>query len=268
MTGIHDLETIEHQAFEAWFRAAMAVDSGNFRWTRFRQGDALCYGSATEPSILINRVLNLGSEYKPTLKQLVGIRTIYTNAGISRFFLHVVPEKLGTDYEALLTEAGYEKYRGWMKFERGTGEVGPVTTDLSICRVGPESAADFASIVGNAFDFGAGFQPAIAALANDPNWYLYMSFNGEQPAGTGGLYMKNGVAYLDFGATHPDFRRRGGQTGVLNTRIQAALDAGCSSIVTMTGEAVPGDEQHSYSNIQRAGFEEAYLRENWIPAGS
>ena len=80
--------------------------------------------------------------------------------------------------------------------------------------------------------------------------------------------MKDGIGYLDFGATHPDFRRRGGQTGILNTRITAALDAGCTSIVTMTGEAVPGDAQHSYSNIQRAGFEEAYLRENWIPAGT
>lgn len=80
--------------------------------------------------------------------------------------------------------------------------------------------------------------------------------------------MRDGVAYLDFGATHPDFRRRGGQTGVLNTRIHDALDAGCASIVTMTGEAVPGDEQHSYRNIQKAGFTEAYLRENWIPAGS
>ena len=50
--------------------------------------------------------------------------------------------------------------------------------------------------------------------------------------------MKDGVGYLDFGATHPDFRRRGGQTALLNTRIKAALDAGCSSIVTMTGEAV------------------------------
>ena len=265
---MNDLDTIERQALEAWFRAAMATDSGDFRWTRFRQGDALCYGSATEPSILINRVLNLGSEYAPTLEQLVAIRTIYGNAGISRFFLHVVADKLGSDYEALLTEAGYEKYRGWMKFERGTGEVEPVTTDLSICRIGRENAADFASIVGNAFDFGAEFQPAIAALVNDPNWYLYMSFNGDQPAGTGGLYMRDGVAYLDFGATHPDFRRRGGQTALLSTRIQAALDAGCTSIVTMTGEAVPGDEQHSYSNIRRAGFEEAHLRENWIPVGS
>ncbi len=29
----------------------------------------------------------------------------------------------------------------------------------------------------------------------------------------------------------------------------------------MTGEAVPEDPQHSYSNILRAGFSEAYLRE-------
>ena len=78
--------------------------------------------------------------------------------------------------------------------------------------------------------------------------------------------MKDGIGYLDFGATHPDYRRRGSQTGVLNTRIRDALDAGCTSIVTMTGEAVPGDDQHSYRNIARAGFSEAYLRENWIPA--
>jgi hypothetical protein len=33
----------------------------------------------------------------------------------------------------------------------------------------------------------------------------------------------------------------------------------------MTGEAVPGDPQHSYGNIVKAGFAEAYLRENWVP---
>jgi len=268
MTGTGSLEKIEHQAFEAWFRAAMGLDIGEFRWSRVHEGDAICYVSSTEPSILVNRVLNLGSEYVPTLKQLTDIRSLYRHADRSRFFLHVVPGLLGPDYSSLLTEAGYERYRSWMKFVRGPGEVGPVNTDLSIRRIGSGNAADFASIVGGAFDFDDAFQPAIAALVNDPNWHVYMSFDGDTPAGTGGLYMRNGVAYLDFGATHPDFRRRGGQTGVLNTRIRDALDAGCASIVTMTGEAVPGDEQHSYRNIQKAGFAEAYLRENWIPAGS
>ena len=260
-------ETVEHQALEAWFRAAAGLEEGTFRWTRVRQGDATCYASAPEPSILVNRVLGIGSAYRPTLEQLANIRRLYANAGIARFFLHVIPDRIGADYAELLAEAGYEKYRGWMKFERGPGDVGEITTDLAIRKIGPENAAAFASIVGNAFDFTVEFQPAIAALANDDNWHLYMGFDGDTPACTGGLYMRDGIGYLDFGATHPDFRRRGGQTSLLNARVRAALDAGCSSIVTMTGEAVPGDQQHSYHNIQRAGFEEAYLRENWIPAG-
>ncbi len=74
------------------------------------------------------------------------------------------------------------------------------------------------------------------------------------------------VAALDWGATHPGFRRRGGQTAVLAARIRFALEQGCETICTMTGEAVPGDPQHSYSNIMKSGFAEAYLRENWIPA--
>ncbi|MDJ0813513.1 MAG: hypothetical protein QNJ23_07280 [Woeseiaceae bacterium] len=261
-------EVIEAQALEAWFRAAAGIDEGSFRWTRVRQGDATCYASASEPSILINRVLGIGSEYRPAQEQLVHIRELYANAGISRFFLHVIPDQIGEDYAERLTEAGYEKYRGWMKFERGAGDVDAITTDLLIREIGPEHAAAFASIVGDAFDFLPDFQPAIAALAHDDEWRLFMGFDGDAPACTGGLYVKNAVGYLDFGATHPDFRRRGGQTGLLNTRIRAALDAGCTSIVTMTGEAVPGDEQHSYRNILRAGFQESYLRENWIPAGS
>ena len=261
-------ERIEAQALEAWFRAAAAIDEGKFRWSRCLQGDATCYGSSSEPSILINRVLGVGSEYPPTLEQLVDIRETYANGGVGRFFLHVVPERMEDNYETLLQDAGYEKYRGWMKFVRGQGDVDIVSTDLAIRRIGSDYAESFASIVGDAFDFQPSFQPAIAALANDDDWHLYMGFDGETPACTGGLYMKDGIGYLDFGATHPDFRRRGGQTAVLNMRIRTALDAGCTSIVTMTGEAVPGDEQHSYRNIQRAGFEEAYLRENWIPAGT
>ena len=155
-----------------------------------------------------------------------------------------------------------------MKFVRGKVDIDSVSTDLAVREIGSDDAGDFAAIVGNAFDFTPAFQPAIAALASDENWRLYMGFDNRTPACTGGLYIKDGVGYLDFGATHPDFRRRGGQTALLNTRIRVALDAGCTSIVTMTGEAVAGDAQHSYRNILRAGFEEAYLRENWIPAGA
>ena len=34
---------------------------------------------------------------------------------------------------------------------------------------------------------------------------------------------------------------------------------------TETGEAVEGDPQHSYHNFERAGFQAAYLRDNFVP---
>lgn len=258
-------ETVEAQALQSWFESVSA--SPRCKWSLETIGDAQCYVATTETSILVNRVLGLGSDGRPTLGQLKRIRELYANAGVSRFFLHVLPDLLGPGYATLLRESGYEHYRGWMKFSRGANEIAPITTDLSLRQIGPEHAAAFAAIVADAFDFGVDFQAAIAALINAANWHVYMSFDGDTPTGTGALFMRDGIAYLDFGATHPDFRKRGAQSGILSMRIRAALEAGCTSIVTMTGEAVPGDEQHSYRNIQKAGFEESYLRENWIPTG-
>jgi GNAT superfamily N-acetyltransferase len=262
----HSAESVEYQALVAWFDAAKAHTSTD--WAMHEVGDATCFVSPDEPSILVNRVLGLGSESTPTTEQLIAIRRIYTSAGVNRFFLHVLPDALGPGGEERLAEAGYEKYRGWMKFARGEGPVREATTDLVIREIGRDAAADFASIAGNAFDFGASFQPAIAAIVDAPGWRVFMSFDDGTPAGTGALFVSDGLGYLDFGATDPAFRRRGSQTALLGARIRDALDTGCHTIVTMTGEAVPGDAQHSYRNIEKAGFVTSYLRENWIPSDS
>jgi len=261
-------ETIELQALQGWYEAASRLNLTGIEWTLEQIGDALCSVSSTEPGILVNRVLGLGSQTTPTHEQLVAIRQLYQSAGISRFFLHVMPQIMNPDMAKLLIDSGYQRHRGWMKFTRASGVADPVTTDLDVRQIGPDDATDFAAIAGPAFDISPPFQAAIAALANDPNWHLFMSFDGQRPAGTGAVYINGHAAYTDWGATHPDFRQRGSQTAVLNARIQKALDADCTTIVTMTGEAVPGDPQHSYSNILKRGFTEAYLRENWIPEGS
>ena len=268
MAAVAASEFIERQAFMGWFNAVSKLDLTGVNWAIVQIGDALCSVSPSEPSILVNRVLGLGIQAPPKLEHLIEIRNLYAKAGVGRFFLHVVPELLGPDRDDLLTEAGYEKYRGWMKFSRSPGEIREAKSDLSVRRIGTEDADDFASIVAHGFDFEPGFEPALAALVNNSNWQVYMTFDGDVAAGTGALYMRDGTGYLDFAATHPEFRRRGAQSLVLSERLGHAFDAGCTSIVTMTGEAVPGEEQHSYRNIEKSGFVAAYLRENWIPAGS
>jgi len=51
-------------------------------------------------------------------------------------------------------------------------------------------------------------------------------------------------------------------------RIQLALDLGCGLMTSETGEAVPGDPQHSYRNLRRHGLRPVYRRENWCPPGA
>ena len=268
MQEVELTETVERAGLVAWFRATVQLDLQDFDWRLEEAGDALCSVSATEPSILINRVLGLGINSTPSRQQLDEIKRIYQDAGISRFFLHIVPQLMQPDTEQLLKDSGFKRYRGWMKFKRGATDVEPVMTDLEVRRIGRDEAAEFAAIVAPAFDMSPASEPVIAALANEPDWHLYMSFDDSRPAGTGAVYIKGRFAYTDWGATHPDFRRRGSQTAILNARISDALAAGCTTIITMTGEAVPGDPQHSYSNILKRGFAESYLRENWIPTDS
>ena len=92
-----------------------------------------------------------------------------------------------------------------------------------------------------------------------------MTFDGEVPAGTGALFIDGKLAWTDFGATAPGFRQRGSQSALLRHRVQFALDRGCRQVFTCTGESVPGDPQHSYSNILKAGFKEDYVRPNYAP---
>jgi hypothetical protein len=253
------------RALQAWHAAYEAAGIPGFDWRIEQVGDALCSVSSSEPSILLNRVLELGSTAPPGESQLRDIRDLYEESGVSRFFLHIHPGRKDDDTDRHLEAAGYRKYRGWMKFVRGQGAVRKTRSDLDVRPVGIERGAQFAAIAAPAFDMLERTQPVVALLPGVPGQQAFMSFDGDVAAGTGAVYLDEGIAMLDWGATHPDLRRRGGQTAVLCERIRFALDLGCNCICTMTGEAVRGDPQHSYSNILKNGFEEAYLRENWVP---
>jgi GNAT superfamily N-acetyltransferase len=228
-------------------------------------GGALVSIAAAVPSILLNRTIGLGLDQPATAETVRRIAEHYRTAGVARYFVQITPAAAPPALRDLLSAAGLEKARGWMKFTRGTAPPPTAACDLVVRKIGPEQAADFARIAVAGFDLPEAAHPIIAGLFHRPGWHLYMSFAGDVPAGTGALLVRDGVAHLDWGVTRPEFRRRGGQSAVLARRIGDAIAMGCDLLVTTTGETVPGDPQHSYNNILRAGFEEAYLRENWAP---
>ncbi len=246
-------EIIEREALADLYRAASEDLRLRLGFKVFDvQGAFVSVGrELPQSAIVINRVLGVTAD---NVEEVIGV---YREAGVEKYFLQIDPEK---DFEPI---EGLVKARGWQKFVRGREAIPVAGSSLRVEEVGPEYGADFARIVCAAFDLGEEAEPLLALLPGRENWHVFMSFDGDTPAGAGALFVKDGYAWTDWGATALEFRGRGGQSVVLAKRIECALDLGVTEIYTCTGEDVPGDPQHSYNNIKRLGFVESYLRENY-----
>lgn len=216
-------------------------------------------------AIVINRALGLGLSSPETRDSIHGMVQAYRDAGVGRFFIQCHPAAQPAAMLEWLTDEGLEKARGWQKFSRGREAVPRVDAEARIEEIGPEFGDAFGRILCDAFDFGNAAIPWLAGVPGRQGWHIFMAFVDDEPAGVGALFVKDGIGDIDFGATAPKFRGRGIQQAILAKRVACALDHGCREIVTCTGVAVPGDPQHSYSNIKRAGFRETYVRENYAP---
>ena len=228
--------------------------------------DAVLAASTKDPSVVINRTLGLGTCHNITPETLREITKFYRDLGINKFFLHIYPNELPENGIEILNSEGLQKSRGWMKFERGNSPPPEAPTELIIREAStPKESLHFGRIVANAFGMTENSAPMLAGLIDDPNWHIFLSYSGDSPAGAGAMYVSGESAWMEWGATNPNFRRRGSQAAIMSARIQKAIELGCKLMFTETGEAVEGDPQHSYKNILKAGFTESVLRENYAP---
>ena len=218
-----------------------------------------------DSAIVINRAIGVGLSRAATREDVASIARSYRDAGVDRYFFQVHPNAAPEAIRDWLSDEELIKARGWQKFMRGIEPAPDVSCDLRLEKIGNENGQDFATIVCNAFDLGDAAIPWLARLPTRPDWHVFMSFEGDQPAGAGALFIRDGIAWSDFGATDPGFRRRGSQGALLAKRIDYAIQSGCREIHTCTGEDVAGDPQHSFRNILKMGFSPTYVRENYAP---
>lgn len=267
MKELHSVsERIQREVLVSMFETCPAATCEALGLRLDAVGDVVVSSAQNESSILLNRAQGLGSRETVTPETIEAVVAVYRTYGIPRFFFHVHPGVLPNDGRQWLADAGLVKARGWMQFVRSNAPPIAAKTDLTVRRIGAEHASPFAAIICDAFDLSELSRPYVGAIVDDDRWQCFMSFDGETPAGTGAVLVLDDAAYLTFGATAPAFRRRGSQGAVMAARIRAAIDAGCRHLFTETGEAVDGEEQVSYRNIERYGFEPGFLCENWTVA--
>jgi hypothetical protein len=254
-------EAVEGAALKSWYDA-VASFGAEVRTARDGRVLAACMQGSDDP--MLNRVFELGLSVPATREGVEVLLAWFREHGASRYLVHISPSARPAELREWLLASGLRRHRSWMKFARGRDTVSRPKSSLEVRVAGVEHGDAFARIVRQVFDLPTMTEPLLSRLVGSEGWHVFVSFDADEPAGVGALFVSEGVGWLGFGATKPEFRGRGGQAVVLASRIEAALDLGCRVVITETGEAVPGDKQRSYRNILKAGFRELYLRENFI----
>lgn len=170
-----------------------------------RIGGTMVSVAAEDPSILLNRAIGLGLTEPATPEAIERICATYRDHGIERFYLGVHPDARPDGLEQMLADAGLESGRGWMKFERGPEPAPTADSDLEVREIGEDHVDAFGRIAASGFGLTDAAAPLFRGLVDRPDIHLYMTFDGETPAGTGLLYVNGNRAWFDWAPTDPAF---------------------------------------------------------------
>ena len=227
-------------------------------------GGATCTALETVPrSAMFNRALGLGLAEPATDEGLDAIAAFFRRHGVS-YAVALAPGAEPGDLPERLERHGLARGHAWQKFTRDTGLAPDVSSELRVERVGPERAAAFADAFTRAYGTPRVVQPLLERLPGLRGWHCFVAFAGDAPAATGALYVTADIGWLGIAGTLPELRGRGAQSAIIAARIETARASGCTIVVTETGVPVDGDAGPSYRNLVRAGFEPAYVRENYL----
>jgi len=247
------LQRVERAQLEAYGVLAEVTEAGG----------ATVLQTPTAPgSPMLNRVVGLGVD-RPATEEDVDAALAAIGRGVT-FYVAVSPQAEPAELPAWLEQRGLAPGWGWMSFSRGPADPPRFVTSLRLARAesGAEAAA-FARIQRVAYDLPEELEPVLA-LAPERGWECWLALDGDEPAGAGALFARDGVCYLGLGATLPEHRGKGAQGALLAERIRRAGELGCDLVVTETGERRDDRPSSSYRNILRAGFEEGAVTANWL----
>jgi hypothetical protein len=221
-----------------------------------RVGDATCLRAPYAPAApMLNRVVGLGLD-GPVHESLLD--EALAAMGDTAFYVAVSPTA-DPALDGLLDARGLEEGWGWMLFERGRITAPAVETSLAVVEVTPEGAEAWARVVLEAYGLPERALPGIAAVADLDKWTAFAALDGDVPVAAAAVWERPPAAYFGFAATRADQRGRGGQGALFAARITHALAAGCTTLVTETGELREGSPSASYRNILRFGFEPRFV---------
>lgn len=228
-------------------------------------GGAVAFALRGMDMPFFNRVVGLGIPRPATREDVAQADAFFRGLGRDWSVVQLVEPTRPPELVEWVEAAGWTRSKRWPKLWRTLGgELPEGRTDLRIELVGPDQSEDVGRIVTTAFEFDPALAPFATATIGRPGWSHYLGFDGDTPVAAGACFVTADVAWLGFGTTLESHRGRGGQSAMFARRLADARTAGCRLAITETGEDTREEPNPSYRNMLRAGFEVAYVRQNWV----
>jgi GNAT superfamily N-acetyltransferase len=204
-------------------------------------------------SVNLNRVYLCGTEAGMESDSVGRLIALFTAEGVKRFFVWLSP---GPDMDVVrdwLEASGLSRIRrtGYPTLCRNASTPVQFTTDLEVREVNADQIAAARDQLGETL------WPEYANSAGKDGFFHYMAFDGTRPVAIAALGIFEDLGYLMAAATAESHRQRGAQQALIARRIERAKQQGCSILVSETLYML----EHSYRNLQRAGFHQAYEKE-------
>lgn len=259
-------DEVEALALEDFFGAATPALRSQLGLRVERHGGAVVLLAPGLSVALFNRVIGAGV-HRPANPDDVDhwLRTLALSGATPRW-VHLSPQASPPALSEWLRARGLTeaKRRAWVKLWRDAAPPPGWRTDLSVVPAVDESLAATVRAIVSAFEMPDILAEWIGCLHGRPGWRIYSLCEGNTPVGGAALFVSNRCAWLGMAGVLPSHRRRGGQGALLIRRITDAIEAGCESLFTETGEPVGAESNPSLDNMLRVGFTPLMSRLNLL----
>ncbi|MBX3172335.1 MAG: GNAT family N-acetyltransferase [Candidatus Eremiobacteraeota bacterium] len=242
----------------AFNRACVEIRAPEFGacWMH-RAGASATFDAVGSP---FSQTFGLGLEEIPDREDFEALENFFFSRGASVY--HEVSPLVSPELFAILQRRGYQvcELTNMLWVDLATYTARPQSARIIEPAEANEwaelSAAGWASEEPNLIEFSRSMGKL---LANCSFCHCFFAEQEGRAISTGALFVAEDVALLAGASTPPEYRRRGGQSALLQARLGFAKERGCKFAVV---GAQPGGR--SQINAEAAGFRVAYTRLKWV----
>jgi len=218
-------------------------------------------------SLNMNRVIGLGVAEPATEAMIEEIVGLYGGRSLS-FGIEVGPAARPQELFTWLRARRIRRGPMTAIHYRTAEPIAPVDGSVSVRRATRAERETVATICCAVFNMPATAHLLISGVSEVPEWRQWIGYIGDQPVSAALSFVCDGVGWLGWDATLPEFRGKGAQRTLIAHRVSDAVAAGCAYVTSETAANTANRRDPSFENYRRLGFTLAYERATYLRLAS